>query len=107
MEATSFAVTVAVNWEALTKVVGSGVEFSCTVELGANPKPLTVSVKLLEPACTKAGEINATAGAKLYVLPVMVVVDTTVLLAGFGSPCGALTDAVFVSVPGESGVTVI
>jgi len=77
------------------------------MELDTNPEPLTVRVKVLEPACTNAGEIDAIAGRALYTLPDALVVDTTVLFAGFGSPCGALTEAVFVSGPGESGVIVI
>jgi hypothetical protein len=77
------------------------------VEPETNPDPLMVRANELEPACTKSGEIEVMAGPGLYVLPVIVVVETTVLSAGFGSPCGALTVAVFVNVPADRGVIVI
>ena len=58
--------TVAVSCPLFTNVVGSAVLFNCTVEAELNPEPLTVSVKLLEPACTKAGEIEVSAGIGLF-----------------------------------------
>jgi hypothetical protein len=93
--------------DALTNVVGNGIELSDTAEPAAKYEPFTVSVKEAEPACANAGEIEIKDGAGLYRLPVTVVVVTEVLLTKLGSPCGALTNAVFVRTPAADRVTEI
>src|ERR1700722_13643045 len=56
MLATSVLLTEACSVVPETYVVASGVPFQVTVELVANPLPRTVSMKLLLPAGTAAGE---------------------------------------------------
>jgi hypothetical protein len=63
--ATLLESTVAVSWEALTKLVGRLVPFNCTFELETNPEPFTVRVNEPDPDCTNAGEIVLTAGLGL------------------------------------------
>src|ERR1035438_6505312 len=47
--------TLAVNWEALTKVVASGAPFHCTVDLATKPAPATVRVKSAAPGAAELG----------------------------------------------------
>ena len=51
------AVTEAVNWFTLTKLVLRGDPFQSTVEVFANPEPLTVRVKAGLPAVAELGDI--------------------------------------------------
>jgi hypothetical protein len=53
--AISVAVIVAANWVAETKVVVRFEPFHLTLEVGTNPFPLTVRVKLPPPAVTETG----------------------------------------------------
>lgn len=51
------AVTEAVNWLTLTKLVLRGDPFQSTVEVLANPEPLTVRVKAGPPAVAELGDM--------------------------------------------------
>jgi hypothetical protein len=56
-ETVRLADTGALSWEALTKVVWSGVLFHNTVESAVNPAPLMVRVNVGPPACDVDGEM--------------------------------------------------
>jgi hypothetical protein len=55
--------TDAVNWFALTNVVGSEDPFHETVEFAVKPKPLTVRVNAGPPACAEGGARLVMVGA--------------------------------------------
>ena len=61
-EAMRLAATVAVNWLALTKVVGNGDPLQRTVEPAVNPAPFTVRLNCGPPACAVDGLSVVTAG---------------------------------------------
>ena len=54
-DAIKLAATKAVNWLALTKVVGRADPFHCTVDPLTNPDPFTVRVNAAPPAAAEFG----------------------------------------------------
>ena len=90
-EAMRFAAMAAVNRAGLTNVVAKESPFQRTVELAANPKPLTVRINAAPPAC-------AVDGFKLLICGAAgVIVNVELLL---GAPFAELT--VTVTLPGEA-----
>jgi len=103
VEPICFAATAAVNWVALTKVVGNGDPVHKTVDPAVNPEPFTVSVKAAPPACAAAGLRLLMVGVppppadeivKLAALDVVPFVLTATLAAPAVAMKVALTEAV-------------
>ena len=88
--------TVAVNWLAFTKVVGSGAPFQRTVELDTKPDPFTVKLKEEPPASVVAGDrLVITEVGVPPPAPVMVKTDPLeavpfVLTVTVAPPCDAM-----------------
>ena len=88
--AIKLAATVAVNWFALTNVVGSAVPFQFTTAPEAYPVPFTVRVKPALPAVTDEGLREVIAGPAVTVKVTTPVVPPKVVTVTRVGPIGAL-----------------
>src|ERR1039458_630583 len=90
--AMSAAGTLAVNWDALTNVVGSGAPFHCTLELAVTPAPVTVRVKAAPAGAAALGLRLASEAAGV------VEMDSASTLEGRGP----VLETVILAVPGAA-----
>jgi hypothetical protein len=97
-EASCAAGTVTVNWVVLSKVVVRAAAPNWTVDCGVKPDPVTVTTVSALPGAIEFGEIEASAGAGLFIWTEAeaVLVESVVLVAvivtvlGEGGTAGAV-----------------